>query len=554
MLSKKIFQYFIGLYLLILAGVFFGSSVYYQNLLNADGAVKFSSPDETANYFFAKTYAQNNTLAVFEPYNLGAGRDIIHIRSIKSENGYLKPMSFAGLPWTYGNIAKLLGIDFLPYITPLIGALGLIVFYFLVKELFSRRTALIAVALLAFFPVYDYYVLRSFFHNVPFTVLVITALYLAILSGKNKIKWKQIIFSTVAGLSLGLAIGFRTSELIWLGPLALFLWLSYFRRINIWQILSFLFFTALGFLPVALINLKLYGGVFFSGYSELNTTLSTIASFGGAVSGSFWETIKYFGHKFFYFGFYPRQSLALFYHYVVEMFYYIFWPAILGIIILFSRKFQKKYLIYLLSLILVAGILVLYYGSWKFSDNPDPRRFTIGNSYTRYWLIIYLGLIPLAAYFIDQFFAWVFQKSKLLISISQGAAVLIIIIISLSFTIWGSEEGILFNYQNSQTDHYYLQQIEKLTEPTAVIITRYQDKVFFPERRVIIGLFDDERMNQVYAYLAQDLPIYYFNFKLASKDLEYLNSTRLKSVGLSIKTIKPLSQEFYLYKIERLKD
>jgi hypothetical protein len=94
-----------------------------------------------------------------------------------------------------------------------------------------------------------------------------------------------------------------------------------------------------------------------------------------------------------------------------------------------------------------------------------------------------------------------------------------------------------------------LDRILALTEKNATIITRYHDKLFFPERKVIIGLFTDQNMIIEYAKLAKIAPVYYYNFAFAEKDLEYLNARKLADAGLSIKVIENVTDEFTLYKL-----
>jgi len=79
------------------------------------------------------------------------------------------------------------------------------------------------------------------FHNVLFVVLLIISLYFAVLSVKKK---KTILFpylfSALGGAFLGLAIITRTSELLWLAPLWLILWLANFRKVGVGKLIIFI--------------------------------------------------------------------------------------------------------------------------------------------------------------------------------------------------------------------------------------------------------------------------------------------------------------------------
>ena len=90
-----------------------------------------------------------------------------------------------------------------------------------------------------------------------------------------------------------------------------------------------------------------------------------------------------------------------------------------------------------------------------------------------------------------------------------------------------------------------------MTETNSVIITRYHDKLLFPDRKVIVGLFDDKEMVERYARIAKYLPVYYYNFILPQESINYLNSKRLKEAGLGIEEIEQIGS-FGLYRLKIL--
>src|SRR3989339_67729 len=80
----------------LLAFVFFlGTSSFYF-LAQSDGFIKWTSPDETANYIFTKLYAQSSKLTITEKYNLYT-ESIMHPRSFRADGEILKPVSFLGI-------------------------------------------------------------------------------------------------------------------------------------------------------------------------------------------------------------------------------------------------------------------------------------------------------------------------------------------------------------------------------------------------------------------------------------------------------------------------
>ena len=174
---------------ILLAIVFFIGTSSFNYFAQNNDFIKFSSPDETSNYIFTKLYAQTNNLSIYEKYNLYA-KDIIHPRSVRSDFGVLKPVSFLGIILIYGKIASLFSYKIIPYLTPFFAGIGIIFYFLLIKKIFNKKNALISAFILACFPVYIFYTARSMFHNVIFVVFLIIAIYFSFLM-KEKRKQKK---------------------------------------------------------------------------------------------------------------------------------------------------------------------------------------------------------------------------------------------------------------------------------------------------------------------------------------------------------------------------
>ncbi|MFA4941785.1 MAG: glycosyltransferase family 39 protein [Patescibacteria group bacterium] len=579
---------------------FFSAAASYNYFVQKDDFVKWLSPDETANYIFTKLYAQTGEMQIFEKYNL-IGDGIIHPRSFGSSSGILEPVSFLGIILIYGFIASVAGYGVIPFLTPAFAAVGLVFFYLLVKKIFGRKNALISVFILAVFPPYFYYSARSMFHNVLFTVLLIIGFYFIAMmaepkrgaaSRSIKAKLPSWIFSALAGLFIGLAVTTRASELIWLAPILIIIWLFYLREIGFTKLIIFLSFFFLGIMPNLFWNQILYGSPILGGYPEMNQSIRTITKASEELvkttaTGELAyhkEIIEKIKGAIFHFGFNPKQSFKMFYHYFVAMFPWLFWPSAFGFFLFLQgfSKWRKRHLAYLLSYIVVFFILLFYYGSWKFNDNPDPGSFTIGNSYTRYWLPIYLGVLPFASIFFLRFTRAIFPcwrkepiqdsildhttiigraKSQLgalkrgfFVDSSRVVIIAVIYFFSISFILFGSEEGLIYSFQNQREAKMQQERVLALTESSSVIITKYHDKFFFPERKVIVGVFDDDNMNNNYAKLAEHLPVYYYNFTFPEKDIKYLNERKLKDVNLQIEPIEKITNDFTLYRLLKIKN
>jgi len=541
------------------------------------GFLKFFSPDENANYIFTQLYQETGDLSFFEKYNL-VSEDIVKPRSYFSYLGIIKPVSFLGMIIIYGNMAKVFGSGLIPFLTPIFASLALFFYYLLIKLLFGSKNAFISFLLFFSFPVLIYYSARSMFHNVLFLSFFIIALYFLVLLQKKKIPilklnrknyyreifCKDFVYSILGGLFLGLAVGVRSSELIWLLPAGFLFFILNIKKFNWSRILMILSGFFLALLPVLYYNQFLYGSPFFGGYREMNTSIETISQASGGFfksffSGNFEEAgkmVKSIFDTFFYFGFYPKQSLIMFFRYCAQMFWYIFIPAIIGFFcfLFCDHKKFKKVWTYGLSWLLLSLILIFYYGSWKFVDNPDPHSFTIGNSYTRYWLPIYIGLFPLVSAFvleIRRIFGFIKKTrvKKIAANLLSSFLLIIIMFLSFRFVYAGSEEGLKHYFLKSNEAQTEVREILALTETNAVIITEYHDKFLFPERKVIVGCFDDNNMNKNYYNLVKYLPVYYYNFTLPEKDMNYLNNRRLINFNLKIELVRNIDDTFSLYRL-----
>jgi hypothetical protein len=575
-IKKYIKKYWRWLILIILAVCFFIGTASYNYISQKDGFVKWASPDETANYTFAKLYGQENELRIFEKYNLYAG-DIIHPRSMRSDSGKLKPVSFLGMILIFGKIVSWTSYKILPFLTPIAAGVGILFFYLLIKKIFGRRNAFISAFLLASFPVYIYYSTRSMFHNVLFIDLLIIGLYFAVLMIKSRraknikerywmpftitgirhISWHKLVYASLAGGFIGLAIITRTSELLWIMPMLIILWLFNIKKVGFIKLILFLSFLVLSIIPVFYWNQILYGSPANGGYTEMNQSITNIAvASTDIIRGTAVGELSY--HKalltkikdnLFYFGFHPRQSLKMFYYYFTKMFYWLFWPAVFGFLLFLrkAKKWKRKHWAYLISYFVISLILIFYYGSWEFHDNPDPDSFTIGNSYTRYWLPIYIGALPFISFFIIKLTRLL--KKKIYITSGRTAIIALAFIVSTQFVLFGSEEGLAFSMDKHKQARYEYEKVLELTESNSVIITQYHDKLFFPERKVIVGLFNDDKMVARYAGLTNHLPVYYYNFTLPERDVKYLNNIRLSEFGLEIKKVKQVTGDFTLYRL-----
>src|SRR3989338_1108006 len=85
----------------------------------------FNSPDETANFYFAKTFAQTGQLQFTDIKNQLAD-GLIAPRSMRVIENRTIPAGFIGLPLLAGLLAKIFGFRVIFLVTPIMALLGAI--------------------------------------------------------------------------------------------------------------------------------------------------------------------------------------------------------------------------------------------------------------------------------------------------------------------------------------------------------------------------------------------------------------------------------------------
>lgn len=78
---------------------------------------RFSSPDESANYFFSLNFANFRELSSYDAAGV-ISDGWTSPRSLRNDAGSLKPVSFLGIIIVFGYIASFLGTVVIPFLTP----------------------------------------------------------------------------------------------------------------------------------------------------------------------------------------------------------------------------------------------------------------------------------------------------------------------------------------------------------------------------------------------------------------------------------------------------
>lgn len=530
-----------GLIIVFLLGLVFLCSYTYlarqlpSDWSNESNKLILNSPDETANLFFARHFAQTNSLSFEDPANQIAG-ELVSPRSMRVIDGQTVPAGFIGLPIVYGSLAKIFGLNAIPFFTPVLAVIGIIFFYLLVKKLFGQQAALWSSVFGYVLSAYWYYSAKGLMPNIAFLVFFIISLYFFLQS----LDKKKLFYYLFFGIFLGLGLMIRTSEIVWLGPLLLIIALIKARQVN-WRFLfCSLVMAILIFTPVLYFNQQIYNSPLSIGYSFDNWLVGQTPIEQG---------LSLLSQIFLPFGADFKMSAINFYHYT-----YVLFPlwTILAVIGFFASNIlfiiQKNYrlIIYSVLFIIVSVYLVIYYGSWQFNDNPDPSAVTIGTSYARYWLPIYLFSLPYIGWLISTLL------KKFTIAKPAFGIFLFTCLFLVSYPAVALEpgEGIYQVSKNIQEYQRLGQAVFEKTEDNAVIVAGRLDKVFFPTRRVIFKLNKSQDYDRIKELIGGGYPVYYFDFSLGPEDLAFLNEQIYAVPGLKLSDELLKFGQQSLYRVE----
>jgi hypothetical protein len=517
-----------------------------------------SWPDAMANYFFVGKLSQNNSLSYDEPLNVIAN-DTVQPRSVNVFDHKIVPTGFLGFILIIEVLGKLFGLYGLMLIISLMAVLAVGAFYGLVKRLYSERVAFMSALLLFILPPFWYYSSLPLVPNVLFLSLVLCAYYLYFKQATNK-----IYYSLVSGLLFGLALIIRPTEIVWLTALAVIPVCYWREHFKIKPVLIFIGSVLLPVIILLVINQKLYGNAFYTGYLNLEPTKgdNVINRLPPELATNLSSYLAYPKLILAPFSIHPRLIIHNFNNYFIKL----LWPwclLLLGALVIMVRQTKtskptRAQNIYLWTVIVVGVSLLIYYGSWLFDDKLTLRLNTIGISYVRYWLPLYVLMLPIIAYGLDKFM----QRDSLSFTFSKTLGmkahtlskriVLVVVGLLLFYFSWSTvylKPGDGLNDQAKITNSNYqlFEAMQAKVPKGAVIINDREDKILFPEYSVI--MFNGNYKIWAGAKnIVGKRPIYYLT--QARQDFIVELNERLKEFDLRLEKFTPVNDKFTLYSLK----
>ncbi len=476
---------------LLVAGaaiVVFAAYAFFPAMTSWQRPIIFNSPDEMANFFFAHQWSEGVGLRAPEPLDAVVG-NIIHPRSVTVINGNLAPASFIGLPILFGSIAIFLGEHAIFFVTPLLTVIALFALWSCWRRIFGAERAALATVIAALHPALWYFASRGFFPNVLFVDLAIFSWWglNQIFAGKHFLEW-----SLFTSIMVALALLVRTVEVIWFLPLILF---ALYKERRLFSTVERRNIIALAIFGVVLLGLALFYKDALVGYHVAAAGHSLLSQIGHGLLA-----------LLFPFGFHPLNIVTNVFFYALVL----CWPLTLLVLLglCFDRQQLRKPYFYAAFFLTI--VLCLYYGSATIQDSVGINALSIGNSFARYWLPIYLIWLPWAAQALEtitKFFS------------TRRHAVLLTLLLMLS--VWSfvvvffdATEGLSYVAARLESYRAVHDAVIQATGDDAVIVTERADKIFFPDRRVISpgdrpALTFPEVINNL-PHLVDLVPVYYY--------------------------------------------
>lgn len=490
----------------------------------------YTSPDEVSNSFWSELFRSLSQLWQIYPPGTVYG-EIVHPRSMRVIEGMLVPGGFVGLPVVIGGFAKLLGSAVMPYVTPFFGVIGALMCGVLLWKVTDRRLmGLWGGFLVIADPVWWYWSSRSFMPNISALALYLVASVLLVWRPFYR-SWVSIVLSAV---SAAIAFAIRPIDAAWFFLAAVVVAILYrvrpmLRDVLLW-IGSFVFALA----PFLIVHYVTYGSFLNLGYGSV-----------GQVSAD----VDFFA---------PRTALMNAWNYLAVLFpVWVVGVVVSSVVLLrmyvrreLSASLQQFVRAWFWVCVVVGAVIVPFYGSAVLGDNPRVGAVTIGVSYTRYWLPLYLlSVVPptiIGVWIFDRLWLW-----RKWVAVVVAVTMVVGTTIGAWDLVWRSrDEGLMHVVSALEKNSATAEQLFGATENNALVFTARGDKYLFPRRMVVTEGVDTPSSIALIAKHLDDTPMYVFGFSYDVAALDAFNADLSTQYSFVLKPVMSIDAET-LYRIEK---
>lgn len=549
---------------LIILFFFIYSELSFHSFQN--GVPLFNSPDETANYFFSKEFARNGELSYSEPLSLKSV-GYIHPRSMTAVGESIVPVGFLGMPVIYGALARVFGVGAIPFFTPFFAAITPLFFYILVRNVFSKRIAIVSSILLLIHPAYVYNANRAMLPNIFFIDMLIIGAALVSCAVHAQKKIPMFMFGLAGGGAIGVSLWTRFSESIWVCAILFFLWVLYMRRASLYTVAAICCGMIIPLGLMTYFNTASYGNPLLFGYQnailpqaafqiEQSGTLVQLI-FRGDISGAVSQAIHIvtaIKHAVLPFGMQPRLFQKIFFEYEVFLFLpftilalFGFFTAARNALMQLVWRRQLSQCAWIASVFALSAWLIVFYGSWVFYDNLN-HEISIGTSYVRYWLPIYIFTLPFGASVI----VFAFERVRGIVTKTLITSIVVsLALFSFYHVFAGSSESIDAIKKEIASYHVKRQFIIASTPDDAVIVSARSDKIFFPVRRVAEQM-EDFREIKLMKKIIDATPVYYYGL-WGRQDAATVSKKFFEPHDMRLEFVADADEREHLYRVVVIK-
>ena len=455
----------------------------------------------------------------------------------------------------YGWIGKVIGSNLVLFLTAIFGAFTPLLFYGIVRRLFNKQVAFFSAVLLFTLSAFVYYSSLAMLHTTFFIFLIMAGLYFFIRQGEEINKNKSY-FAALSGLFYGLALITRSVEFFWIGLLILIPFFIYIKKIRLVWILTFL---ACLFIPVLVLmyyNYQIYDNAFTLGYLNMQSDGHLLDRLTDEfeVSSAGNVLVNYLKLIFIPFGFSAKYIYLNFNKYIIDFSFPYLTFATFGFVLMIidfaKKKLKQKQLVFVIVSAIICAWLSVYYGNWQFIDPLVLQYNFIGSSYVRYFLPIYIILLPFVAYLLHKTLSFKYKVYNLI-----KYAIVIAIIGYLSFYSYNlvyksTHDGLIKQKDVIKSSYARANEIDSLVEKNAIIITNRHDKLLWPKHRVVMFNLDYTvfpRLNEV----IDRYPIYYYTL-MPDVDINYINKKKISEFNLELIEVKKIDEQFRLFRLNNV--
>ncbi|MDP2729993.1 MAG: glycosyltransferase family 39 protein [Dehalococcoidales bacterium] len=478
------------LLLLLLIGVL---PLYLLFLPAVTGPYVGNSPDENSYLFFSKLLSETSSLGYAEPLNETYDPAIFLPRSsvYSQETKLVGPGGFLGISAINAVVWSVTGENY--FLNGLIAIIGLIFFYYLVKEIFDRKTALISFACMSVLPVYWFWSTRMY-TDVPSLAFLFGSMLYLIRFRKNR----ELKYVAVSAILFSIAFWYRYFAVTFM---ALFLLIyfafplnSIFSKKNILALGMFGFISLVLIIPLLVFNNALYGHPLTTG-QMLHPEHHFVEDMLGQLSTNF---VKYF--------FSPALAFSLY--------------SVLGVFGLILswryRYFDRRFSLFFI----ISFIFIQLYFAGGVYWGVESESAELSDSLMRYYMPLYPLLIPYGIFFVLRLRLAAMVKSIIIVAL---------VIVSVITTPLAPANPLEFrSTRNSRTDSKNV--LLEAIPADAIVFTRLYDKWIFPERRTAIYTYirgpssENTHMtgDLIKQLLQDDYMVYFLKEDLAREKMEIL--------------------------------